>query len=136
MHASSIRLLATFLTLILGALASLATSAQAPAPDRPASSSSTVRDHRTDRPSETGTVRDHRTDRPSETGTVRDHRTTVPNETVPVHPAAPEGAEPNSNQEPAESHSFWTTLPGILTGLAGVIGAIGALVVAFRNKGQ
>ena len=122
MHASSIRLLATFLTLILGALASLATSAQAPAPDRPASSSSTVRDHRTDRPSETGTV--------------RDHRTTVPNETVPVHPAAPEGAEPNSNQEPAESHSFWTTLPGILTGLAGVIGAIGALVVAFRNKGQ
>jgi len=38
----------------------------------------------------------------------------------------------SSNQT---SSGFWTTLPGVLTGLAGVIGAITALIVGLKEAG-
>lgn len=126
MHAYFRPLLFTFITALFGAVISLDTGAQSPASDSLKDSSRTIRDHRTTRPSETS----------SPTGssvTVRDHRTTPPSETVPIVPSATGSGGPNLDQTP---QSFWTTLPGILTGIAGVIGAIAALVAAFRSRGR
>jgi hypothetical protein len=109
MNACPSRLLFICSALALGALISLDTNAQSTAPDRPASSSVTVGDNRTDRPNEDVTIRDNRTDRPNQ--------------------------KPEVTPRP-ESQSFWTTLPGILTGVAAVIGAIAGLVVAFRRRDQ
>lgn len=40
----------------------------------------------------------------------------------------------NNNQPDGQNGNFWTTLPGILAALAGVIGAIAALITAWHNK--
>jgi hypothetical protein len=37
--------------------------------------------------------------------------------------------------EPTEKKSFWTTLPGILTGTAAVLTALGALLAALGSAG-
>jgi hypothetical protein len=58
-----------------------------------------------------------------------------PSQNVPVHPS-PDPTQPPPVAPRAETPSFWTTLPGILTGVAGIIGAIAALVVAFYRKGK
>jgi hypothetical protein len=41
----------------------------------------------------------------------------------------------DSSKEDGSKISYWNTLPGILTGLAGVIGAIGALVAGLNQAG-
>ena len=62
-----------------------------------------------------------------------------------AQPVSPTPQPPASNQpdrEPegspqtpaAEPSSFWTTLPGMLTALGGLIGAIAALVAAVRSR--
>jgi hypothetical protein len=101
-------------TLLVTVLFASASVAQAPAPRQP------------------GDVRDHRTNQPGGSGDVRDHRTDRPNEKVEVRPNTQEPPV----TEPPEGKSFWTTLPGLLTGLAGIIGAIAALIAAFRGKGK
>ena len=39
-------------------------------------------------------------------------------------------------EENDSKRSFWTTLPGILTGLAALVTAIGGLVVALNSSGE
>ena len=46
--------------------------------------------------------------------------------------ASPAGSQ--SGASPPAAASFWTTLPGMLTGLAGLIGAIAALATALRRR--
>jgi GUN4-like len=41
----------------------------------------------------------------------------------------------NDKSDSQKSGGFWTTLPGILTGIAGVIGAITALVLGLKEAG-
>jgi hypothetical protein len=42
---------------------------------------------------------------------------------------------PPKQSEPSEKKSFWTTLPGILTGIAAVLTALGALIAALGSAG-
>lgn len=46
-------------------------------------------------------------------------------------PASPSASNPNDSRP--EAVSFWSTLPGILTGIAAIIAAIGGLVAVFKR---
>jgi hypothetical protein len=54
---------------------------------------------------------------------------------IDQQPVEDKSPEQTKKSETKGSKSFWTTLPGILTAVAGVIGAITALIVALANTG-
>ena len=56
-----------------------------------------------------------------------------PGAATPTPTASPAGSQP-SGTSPSAVASFWTTLPGMLTGLAGHIGAIAALATALKRR--
>jgi hypothetical protein len=58
---------------------------------------------------------------------------TTPGPATPLPTASPAGSQ-SSGASPPAAASFWTTLPGMLTGLAGLIGAIAALATALRRR--
>jgi hypothetical protein len=111
-----------------GAMAASAAMAQSPAAPARQQPAGVVRDHRTGEPAD---VRDHRS------GRWEDHRSG----TAGGDPSGPRTSEHVRVQEPGNGsaprtrrQSFWTTVPGVLTGIGGIMAGIAALVTALRAR--